>query len=231
MPVTVLGLTLARSISRLLLLRLWSSRSEYRLVPSKTGKLPPASPASDKSRATRAHGAEALQDVGKPAHAGRRRRSEPAPWPRLPFTAMPRRRTRQHRIRARLPAHKPDSGSAAPAARAGFVRNADLVGSELQVQDTGRRAEVVSKRRTGTEVCTKSVLPDAGESRLVPPRDFVGEIVIGLVLLDRPAERRARLHARVGRIGNRAERIHRLKIAVAQDSRRRRRENRWIPSG
>src|SRR5581483_8202364 len=39
-PVTVLGLTLPRRVMRLLLLRLWSMRREYRLVPSKTGKFP-----------------------------------------------------------------------------------------------------------------------------------------------------------------------------------------------
>ena len=40
MPLTVLGLTLARSVTRLLLVKLWSRRNEYRLVPSKTGKFP-----------------------------------------------------------------------------------------------------------------------------------------------------------------------------------------------
>ena len=49
-------------------------------------------------------------------------------------------------------------------------------------------------------------------------RDFVREVVKSLVLLDRPAKRRSSLHPRVSRIGNRAERIHRLKIPVAQIS-------------
>ena len=67
------------------------------------------------------------------------------------------------------------------------------------------------KRHQSEVVCA-----DVGESCLMPPRNFVGKIVIGFVFLDRPAESRARLHPRVSRIGNRAERIHRLKIPVAQ---------------
>src|SRR6478736_4289614 len=40
MPVWSLGLTPARNVSRLLLVRLWSRRSEYRSVRCETGKLP-----------------------------------------------------------------------------------------------------------------------------------------------------------------------------------------------
>src|ERR1700723_3425715 len=40
MPVTVLGLACRLRVKRLLLLTLWSSRNEYRLVPSNTGKFP-----------------------------------------------------------------------------------------------------------------------------------------------------------------------------------------------
>ncbi len=59
---------------------------------------------------------------------------------------------------------------------------------------------------------------DAGKSGLVPPRNFVRKIKIGFIFLDRPAKRRARLHARVSRIWHSAEGIHRLKITVAQIS-------------
>ena len=50
----------------------------------------------------------------------------------------------------------------------------------------------------------------------MPPRDLIGEVVISLVFLNRPAKCRSRLHPRVCRVRHRAERVHRLKIAVAQ---------------
>src|SRR4029077_9935906 len=59
-------------------------------------------------------------------------------------------------------------------------------------------------------------LPDAGKSGLVPPRGFVGEVVVSLVFLDRSPKSNAALYPRVRRIRNRAEWIHRLKITVAQ---------------
>ena len=58
----------------------------------------------------------------------------------------------------------------------------------------------------------------AGESGFVPSRDFVGKVIKRLVFLDRPAKCGSRLHPRVGRIGHRAERIHRLKVPVPQIS-------------
>src|SRR3954454_3593690 len=59
------------------------------------------------------------------------------------------------------------------------------------------------------------ILPDAGESRLMTAGYFIGEIVVSLVFLDRTAERRARLYAGVSRIGDVAERIGGLEVAVA----------------
>ncbi len=50
----------------------------------------------------------------------------------------------------------------------------------------------------------------------MPSCDFIREIVISLIFLDRAAKGRSCLHPRVGRIGNRAEWIHRLKIPIAQ---------------
>ena len=54
------------------------------------------------------------------------------------------------------------------------------------------------------------------ESGLLPPGAFIGEVVESLVLLDCSADRCSRLHARVRRIGDRAERIDRLEIAIPQ---------------
>jgi hypothetical protein len=55
----------------------------------------------------------------------------------------------------------------------------------------------------------------------MPPRDFVGEIVVSLILLDGSAEGSSRLHAGVGGIwtGRREanrEGIHGLEVAIAQ---------------
>src|SRR5260370_30966828 len=62
------------------------------------------------------------------------------------------------------------------------------------------------------------VLPNTGESSLVPPSDFVSEVKVSLVLLDRSTESGSALHTRVRWIRDRAERIHRLEVAIAQEA-------------
>src|SRR5713101_3708692 len=52
----------------------------------------------------------------------------------------------------------------------------------------------------------------------MPPRGFIGEVIVRLVLLNRSAESQASLYACVCRIGSCAEGIHRLKSAIAQVS-------------
>src|SRR5207253_4358171 len=63
---------------------------------------------------------------------------------------------------------------------------------------------------------TKVVGANRRESALLAPGPFIGEIEECLTFLDWAAERRAGLHSRVGRIGNRAEGVHGLKIAISQ---------------
>src|SRR5580692_9793894 len=50
----------------------------------------------------------------------------------------------------------------------------------------------------------------------MPPGNFVGKVVIRFVFLDRSAESCSCLHARVGGVRNRAERVYRLEVTVAQ---------------
>ncbi len=60
-----------------------------------------------------------------------------------------------------------------------------LVGSELEIYAARRRA----KKGRGIDRSESEVaLSDAGESGLVPPRDFVGEEVVALVFLERSAK-------------------------------------------
>src|SRR5260370_36987214 len=62
------------------------------------------------------------------------------------------------------------------------------------------------------------VLPNTGESSLVPPSDFVSEVKVSLVLLDRSTESGSTLHTRVCWIRDRAERVHGLEVAIAQEA-------------
>src|ERR1022692_3695941 len=48
--------------------------------------------------------------------------------------------------------------------------------------------------------------------------DFIGEVIVSLVLLDGTAKRSACLHPGIGRVRNGTEWIHCLEIAVAQES-------------
>ena len=75
-----------------------------------------------------------------------------------------------------------------------------------------RLADLRGVKRNQSEI----IGADRGKSSLLPPCAFIGEVIKSLVLLDRPADRRSRLHPRVRRIGNRAERIDRLEIAIPQ---------------
>src|SRR5208283_3018408 len=59
----------------------------------------------------------------------------------------------------------------------------------------------------------KVVRTNAGETGLMPARDFVGKVIVSFVFLDGPAECRSRLHPRVSRVGNVAEWVHGLKIS------------------
>ena len=95
--------------------------------------------------------------------------------------------------------------------RIGKKRN--LIGRELQVHIAGRSAE---KCRRIERLQSKIALPNAGESRLVPPSDFIGEVVVSLISLDRSPKSDSRLYACIGRVRNRAEGIHRLEIPIAQ---------------
>ncbi len=50
----------------------------------------------------------------------------------------------------------------------------------------------------------------------MPSRSFVREVVISLILLDRPAKSYASLYASVSRIRNRTERVDGLELAIAE---------------
>src|SRR3984893_2262504 len=82
MPVWSLGLTPARSVSRLLLLRLWSRRSEYRSVRSETGKLPIKLFNGTKEAGTKQFAVGGGHDVGKPL-------KPPKVAGQAPFSAIP----------------------------------------------------------------------------------------------------------------------------------------------
>src|SRR5258708_10060616 len=82
-----------------------------------------------------------------------------------------------------------------------------------QLQRPERQGYLCSGERDKSEI----ILPNTGESSLVPPSDFVSEVKVSLVLLDRSAERGPALHARVRWIRDRAERAHGLEVAIAQE--------------
>src|ERR1700730_3591232 len=82
MPVWSLGLTPARSVSRLLLVTLWSRRSEYRSVRSETGKLPTKLFRGTKEAGTKQFAVGGGHEVGKPL-------KPPKVAGQAPFNAIP----------------------------------------------------------------------------------------------------------------------------------------------
>ena len=86
----------------------------------------------------------------------------------------------------------------------------DLLGRQLHGAEG--LADLCGVKRHQPEI----VGPDRREPGFLPPGAFVGEVVKSLVLLDCAANRRSRLHARVRRIGDGAEGIDRLEIAIPQ---------------
>ncbi len=124
------------------------------------------------------------------------------------------RRARRGRDIGRL--RRRSAGLAAiVASTAGFARNPTCSGVSCRFT---RPAGAPKNAEASNGVSPKLPWPMRGESGFVAACDFVGEEVVRLVFLDRTAESDAGLHARIRGIGNGAERIHRLEVAIAKVS-------------
>ena len=175
-------------------------------MPSNTGKLPAL---RDQRLIRSRNWNTGFREVGNwwgiPPIAREGRRSGPARRQLAMRHSLPSPTMRQpERHTVRLPPRKPDCRAAVPATR-GLLRNEIWSGVSCRVHETGWRAEICgsverAESEAGLATAGRAILSDAGKSRLVPPRDLVSEVEERLVFLDRPAERYAGLHARVGRI-------------------------------
>src|ERR1700722_12732175 len=143
MPVTVLGLTLARSVSRWLEFMLWSIRKEYKLVPSKTGKFPICEASVWYEAGTGAHAVPGEQLVGKPAQLVSNPPVAPATsWlGQTPFTACPDDAPVSTAYCSTAPRK---SGFASAASVTGFVKKETWAGVSCKVPK-GSPTAVVSK--------------------------------------------------------------------------------------